>query len=184
MVNSQFPKLFVVLFLLTSPSLTFAAGLQISPAKLDFKLNAQSTTEQALVVVNPTNDVQVFEVYPDDFIEAIQAAPASFTLEAGARKNVKISIDGSKLKKDQRLVTSISIVGKPLADNKFSVGTGAKIPVTVSVPAPANPAIPSWLLWRLIFGAMFLILVFISSKPHRWPPQTGQTAKLPPASGH
>ena len=161
MTHRLLQKILIASFLLAVPSIVTAAGLQISPAKLEFTLPAQSASEQALTIVNPTADVQVFEVYADDFTDIIKAAPASFTLESGAKKTVKISVNTSSLKNDQHLVANLSVVGKPLADNKFSVGAGAKIPITITLAASAKPKIPSWLLWCIIPGVVLAILAII-----------------------
>ena len=158
MAHRQLQKILTASFLLALPSIVAAAGLQISPAKLEFTLPAQSALEQTLTIVNPTADVQVFEVYADDFTDIIKAAPASFTLESGAKKSVKISVDAKRLKNNQHLGANLSVVGKPLADNKFSVGTGAKIPITISVTADAKPKIPGWVFWSIILPCLVLIL--------------------------
>ena len=135
-------KLIPVLLIL-QPLFAQAAGIQVSPARLDFIVPGNSQVSQNLTVVNPTADVQLFEVYPDDFTENVKAVPQSFTLEAGAKKTVAITVNpqtGSLQNQGQILSTNLSVVGKPLADNqKFSVGTGVKIPLNITLTAGSAP---------------------------------------------
>ena len=155
----------ITLTLLIPFPMVIAAGLQVSPAKLDFTVNNKSQTSQTITVVNPTTDVQVFEVYADDFANVIKAQPESFTLESGTRKTVKISVDGQNLKTNQSLATNLSVVGKPLADNKFSVGAGAKIPITITPAASAKPKTPYWVLWCAILACLIIISVVTRRAP-------------------
>jgi P pilus assembly chaperone PapD len=133
-----------------------AAGIQVAPARLDFQIKSEKAAALNLTIVNPTADVQLFEVYTDDFPELIKANPASFTLEAGAKKIVSISIDAGKQKANQSLSTTLSVVGKPLADKQLSVSTGVKIPLTItfsqSVPNPQTHNL-------IFFGLAVLVLV-------------------------
>src|SRR3989338_10080047 len=75
-------------FLIHSAS---AAGISVSPAKLDLIVSGFQASAQ-IVVANPTRDVQVFEIYADDFAENFIFNPASFTLESGERKVVLVTI--------------------------------------------------------------------------------------------
>src|SRR5665213_3519567 len=127
-------KSLAILAVLIIPSaLALAAGIQVSPSELSATVAGGKTTSLNITVVNPTADVQVYEVYADDFSSAITAIPESFTLQSGEKKVVDITIDAAMLKNQagEKLATSLSVVGKPLADNKFSIGTGVKIPITI-----------------------------------------------------
>lgn len=132
-----------------------AAGIQVAPARLDFKVQTGKAVSQNLTIVNPTADVQLFEVYADDFPELIKAVPTSFTLEAGAKKIVSISIDAGKQKANQSLSTTLSVVGKPLADKQLSMGTGVKIPLTITFsPSALNSKNHN----LIFFGLAILVL--------------------------
>ena len=121
------------LLILLLPFTVAAAGIQVSPAKIDINLTTQSTTTQ-LVVFNPTTDVQLYEVSSDDFGGQISASPSSFTLQGGTRQEVTITITRqADAKTGEVLATNISVLGKPLADNKFQLNTGVKIPLIVNV---------------------------------------------------
>lgn len=151
------------------PSAASAAGIQVSPAKLDFSVNNGAPASQNIIVVNPTADVQIYEVYADDFTQIVKPNPASFTLESGGKKTVAINVDSSALNNNrgQNLAFNLSVVGKPLADNKFSVGTGVKIPITVTVNAPVkttNNYRPAYWIAALLIGLALLFKWFTYHK--------------------
>lgn len=123
-------KIFLLVILLLSPALAHSGGLQVSPVKLEFKLALDQTQSQTLVVINPTADVQLFEIYLDEVQPGLKLAPESFTLEAGARRDVTVTADGGKFESDLTLAT-LSLVSRPLSDSRVNVGAGAKIPITI-----------------------------------------------------
>jgi Flp pilus assembly protein TadB len=88
-------------------------------------------------VSNPSSDVAVFEVYPDDFAAAIKAIPSSFTLESGSEKYVTLAV---KTAQEGRLSTLLSVVGRPLASNAFQAGSGVKVPLAITVASATGLA--------------------------------------------
>jgi len=138
------------------PMLTFAAGIQASPARLDFSASQGRPASQNIIVVNPTADVQIFEVYSDDFTDIIKAQPQSFTLQSGESKTVKLTVTPSLAQAEgQKLSTNLSVVAKPLADNQFSVGTGVKIPLSITAAgAPQSGTARLALMVALILFAV------------------------------
>lgn len=140
-----------------------AAGIQVSPALVEFSVpeNVGEKTVQ-ITVANPTADVQILEVYVDDFAESFSIKPASFTLESGARKTVAIALLKNKLPSQANLglAGTISVVGKPLAEGRVNVGTGIKLPFTITLLGAQNPQPahwPNW-LWAIIGGAGISLL--------------------------
>ncbi|MBI2607966.1 MAG: hypothetical protein HYW51_04030 [Candidatus Doudnabacteria bacterium] len=141
------------------PSMVSAAGIDISPAKIDLETHKDQTAEQVITVANPTADVQVFEVYADDFKNLFTFTPASFTLEAGERKTVTLSFDG-KSTDSALLSTNISVLATPLADARFNANTGVKIPTTVRISEGGNSS--NWVNKDLIFfGTLGLVLLYL-----------------------
>jgi len=121
---------FLIAISLLLPLATFAAGIQVSPARLEIDSGISEST--SLTVTNPTNDVQIYEVLVDDFDEVIKVSPESFTLEAGENRNVSVTINQQALQNSSEIIsTTISVVQKPLADARFQAKTGVKIPITV-----------------------------------------------------
>ncbi len=147
-----------ILIMLLLPLSANAAGIEVSPSKLDFTVSGASAS-QNILVANPTADVQIYQVYPDDFAEFIKTNPASFTLESGARKTVEVTVSASSPdnKLPEILATNLSVIGKPLADARFSVATGVKIPLTAKVSTAKQK--PTGYKNILGFGALVIILL-------------------------
>jgi len=160
-------KTTVILFGLALPLLSFGAGLQISPSHLSITVSAGQEMMQKLVVANPTADVQIFEITADNYPDNIIPLPKSFTLESGARKTVIIKIlsQGLLSQTNQKVVTDLSVVAKPLTADELTVGTGAKIPVEITVIQEQykdnNKTIAMFLTITLAF---VLLLAFLKNK--------------------
>lgn len=116
--------------LLHLPFVAAAAGISVSPSSLEFSKTNQA---QQLVVTNPTSDVQIFEVSVNEFKNLIAINPASFTLEAGANRQVEIKLENNSQLNNQVMVTNLSVLGRPLLEERFEVNTGVKIPLTVNL---------------------------------------------------
>lgn len=132
---------FALAIIALKPLLAQASGLLVSPEALSVNLKEQSA-ETELVVSNPTANVQLFEVYPDAFEKNIKIYPASFTLESGERRTVKLTIAAFPQNPWQGkgiLSANISVVAKPLTAVQVQVGAGVKIPLTATFSS-AKPA--------------------------------------------
>lgn len=114
------------------PKITFAGGIQVSPANLEISLQKNESKTVNITVANPTDSLQIFEVYPDAYEKEISVNPRSFTLEAGGRKVVSITIKSASSTKKSSFVTNLSVVGKPLTESEVQANTGVKIPISVS----------------------------------------------------
>jgi len=155
--------------LIALPLTVSATGLSVSPTRLDFEVVDGGKASQTLTVINPTADVMVFEVYPDEFEDAIKANPESFTLESGGRKEVSISVDVSSplfLKEGVGGVksTNLSVVGKPLAESKVNVGAGAKIPVTINMALAKNSPVNKLMLIVISSAAVLAAAFYLGRK--------------------
>ena len=121
------------------------------------KLTLEGQTEEKLVseikVGNPTNDVQIYEIYPDDFANQIKINPASFVLEAKSNKTVAITFDSAR---SGTLATNISVLSKPLLDSRFSANTGVKIPITITISQSSGIFQPRHFE---VAGAVLLLLI-------------------------
>lgn len=173
MTTSRFISIPIILTLCLLASPVGAAGIEVSPAQIEFSFPEKMTEKTVqITVANPTADVQVFEVYADDFTQSFTIQPASFTLESGARKTLAITLKKSQLPSQANLglAGTISIVGQPLAEGRVNVGTGIKLPFTVTLVGerslPPTPW-PNW-LWALLGGAGISVLwvVGLLSKKH------------------
>ena len=119
----------IVLFLF--PSIVCAAGVEASPSKLDI-IASDSSGSTELSVRNPSANVQLFEVYADEFTENIKILPTCFILEAGASEKISI-VYNTKSNTDAIFKTNISVVAKPMTDSTFQFNSGIKIPITITV---------------------------------------------------
>lgn len=122
-------KTILSLFLLLSPLTAFAAGVSASPERLNFNVQNSPVTDE-IIVANPSADVQLFEIYPDDFERQIKITPTSFTLESGERKRIKVTV-GTQWTRGISS-TNISVLERPLADSQVKISAGIKIPVTIN----------------------------------------------------
>jgi len=158
-------KSLIFLFFLTLllPGIIKAAGLQVTPSELNFNLPNNELVDQEIVVVNPTADVQIFEVYADDFSKIITARPASFTLESGGRKTVVIEVRSELVESEPGLYqTDLSIIAKPLLDSRFPANTGIKVPVTIAVHSGeerSSVSLPLWVFY--VTGVAIALLLFL-----------------------
>ncbi len=136
-----------------------AAGIQVSPAKLEFNISDGKPASATIVVANPTANVQLFEISADDFQSAISANPESVTLEAGTRKTIIITVAPKDLPQNgsQLLGTNLSVISRPLAASELGVGAGVKLPVTIAFfPAPKNNLTPI-----ILYAAAALVLAIL-----------------------
>ena len=107
-----------------------AVGLSVSPPELKASGTFFSPAPAKFTVRNSSDEVAIFEVYPDDFEDSIKISPKSFILEAGGKREVEASADFKKLGKYK---TDISIVAKPVANSAFKAAGGLKIPLIVEI---------------------------------------------------
>jgi P pilus assembly chaperone PapD len=163
--------LILTLATLILSSTASAAGIQVSPSGLDFTIGNNRPVSQDIVVANPTPDVHLFQVYVDNFSDAVTANPASFTLEAGARKTVNITVHPKILNKSggELFNTNLSVVSKPLADTRLEVGTGVKLPITVTLAqGTKNNALFLWIFAGiLIFFLGLAATWYITARRHK-----------------
>ncbi|MBI5134640.1 hypothetical protein HZA86_00165 [Candidatus Uhrbacteria bacterium] len=155
--------LFTLLILL--PLSASASGMQISPDRLEFVLPIGQEQQKELVVVNPTADVQLFEVSLDDAVGSMSVQPKSFTLESGARKNLTVRVDANGLPSGVSS-TNLSVVSRLMSDAQVQVNTGVKIPVTIRT-TPIEPRDRSKALGILLaagIGAAVAMLAWDSQR--------------------
>ena len=147
-------KIIVTIILFSLPLVTHASGIQVSPSKLEFNISQKAETKK-VIVVNPTVDVQIFKVYLDDSTRGVELSPASFTLEAGGRKEVAITVDPKKFSSPDTIVyTALSVLGSPLMEGSVPVGTGVKVQVSVTRSGGSSVNVTG-----LIFGLVAVVLL-------------------------
>ncbi len=147
-----------IISLLLAPQFVLAAGIEVKPSKLNVELGAGGG-QYNLEIKNPSKQVQVFEVYPDDFADIISVSLESFTLEAGATRSVVLDI---KPKGESRaLQTNLSVVAKNLVGQNFPAQAGLKIPVNISFAGIPQVEKVINLLTAAYFGVGLLVVGFL-----------------------
>jgi len=161
-------SILVIFLFLNSDLAVFAIGLSVFPKKLEIESKVNKTVTEKIMVKNPSAEVSVFKVYPDDFDNFIKIVPPSFILEFQDSKEVTVEITP---KEEGILKTSISIEAFPVASGTFDAGGGIKIPLTITVNNSQNfwlAKLPNWpfrtdeivwiiLLILIISGVLFAI---------------------------
>ena len=137
-------KLLFIITLLLIPSTVVAAGLEVTPAKLELRASPKESATKSITISNPTADVLLFDVFPDDFADIISVSPKSFTLESGAKQTVKVLI--APPRSNRIITTNLSILAKPLSDSKFQTNAGVKIPISVTVAASRTVSVYFWII--------------------------------------
>ena len=125
-----FPFLAISYFLLATTPTALAVGVGVTPAQLHIDAHAGQESVARIKVTNPSKDVTLFEVYPDDLEAVVSVSPASFTLESKEEKYVDVKVTSPEA---GQFLTTLSVVGRLMADSKFQAGSGVKIPVTITV---------------------------------------------------
>jgi len=163
-VSSIKRVIFIGLILLGVPFGVCAAGIQVSPSSLKFEIRAGEEAEKEIVVVNPAADVQIFEIFADEFSDLVKINVSSFTLEPNSKKTVSIKIDSKSKNKNPGIYkTHLSVIAKPLLDSRFQANTGVKIPVLIvflSAGESGTRTLPFWTLYVfivLIVGAAIIL---------------------------
>ncbi len=128
-----------------------AIGLSVTPPELVVGARRGEEIVERIVVSNPSNEVALFEVYPDEFELLVKVMPASFVLESGEEKNVFVRIEPRQA---GQFVTAVSIVAYPLSQGNFNAASGVKVPVRITVSDSAV-ALPG------------LIFTFVGEQYHR-----------------
>lgn len=148
-------KKLLIAILIIFPSFVFAAGIEVSPAKLEIEgINRDAIFK----VVNPTAEVLIYEAYPEEFEEQILIEPKTFTLQAGETKTVRVYLERRNLNSN-KLATNIAIVGKPLLNQELSTGTGVRLPLQIT-PNNEYKSTPPYPLILFGVGLIVIIVVF------------------------
>ncbi|MBI2463196.1 MAG: hypothetical protein HYV65_03110 [Candidatus Spechtbacteria bacterium] len=151
-------KLLIIILVSIPFAYASAGGITVSPSKLTFDIERGKIEKANIVVTNPTADVQVFEVYPDNFSDVISINPKSFTLEAGMNKSVQISVSQLLSRNTpQVMTTNLSVIARPLTEIQFQANTGVKIPITISVQELPRTGGVITLMEEIVIGIIIII---------------------------
>lgn len=146
-------------------------GLSIFPSEVSIQGAVGKSAMATLKITNTSNDVALFEAYPDDLRSMIAISPASFTLEGGESRDIAITMNATAGKFE----TMISVVSTPLSSGGLKAGAGIKIPLRASfgdqgksLLANISDALgPAAIPIGVAVGALALFLRFFRISPRR-----------------
>lgn len=133
-----------------------AAGLLVTPNRLDLKTQQNASVQTNFLVKNVSASPQIYQINSDEFVSIIFIQPANFRLEPEESILVTTTITPiiSGL-----ISTNISIVAEDLDKRKLNAAAGVKLPLTVAVsenPGNRHPVRPAAIL-IIFFAAMLMI---------------------------
>lgn len=114
------------LVLLSLTPAVLAAGVSVNPSSLDMGNDREAT----ILVANPSTEVMIFSVFPDELDGVVRVEPSSFVLESGEQKKVKVSLASYK---NGTYQTTLSVLSEPLSDTAFKTRPGVKIPLSFTI---------------------------------------------------
>ena len=124
----QLAKLLAVSGILCIPIVASAVGLAVRPSELNLAVNVRGETKTTLTVKNPSREVALIEVYPDELEKIVEVLPTSFVLESGEEQRILITVrpqDAGVFR------TNMSVVANPLSPSGFHASGGVKIPLII-----------------------------------------------------
>lgn len=164
----QFSFILILILLMGIAETAHAVGLSVAPPELKVTQTISIITPAKLTVKNFSDEVAIFEVYPDDFESVIKATPSSFILESHETREVGIQ---SSFHEIGQYGTTISVVSRSISTSSFNAVGGLKIPITIvvngnkslylglisSVPLPYSRILGIGLLILIISISFFVI---------------------------
>lgn len=129
------------------------------------KARVGNLTTVRLLVTNPSSDVAVFEVYPDEFAAFVKANPSSFTLESKAEKMITIEVTAREA---GQFSTLLSIVARPLASNAFQAGGGVKVPLLITAEVTSGLATAISSVTTSPWTGIVAFIILLSWGGYKW----------------
>lgn len=133
-----------------------AIGVSVSPASLSLRAGIGKEAVARFTVENPSREVGVFEVYPEEFESSFILIPSRFILEAGEKRAVTVRA----LSREAGLKrTSIAVEGEPFGEPSFTVGGGVRLPTTFEVFGDSRAAAAAPFAGGAVGGLFALLIV-------------------------
>ncbi len=136
-------------------SVTQAAGIEVSPAKLEMSVGSKSVVSR-IQVKNPTSDVQLYEMSLNTDDSSIVIRPKSFTVQAGGSQEVQLSVEP---KQSTEFSGEVQIVGRPLAATSNEIGSGVKLPLAIHYGAH-NSWYSNYSAW-VVVGILVVVAILV-----------------------
>ena len=160
--------LLVIGSLFFSPYQLQAAGLAVSPDKLDLVGAPGQKIFSQFEVVNISDQAAAYEITGEDLNDQLSFEPQRFSLQPGDNRQIKLTVQWPK---KGQLATTINILSQPLATSTFSAVAGIKLPLNLAIRGQS--VLPGW-VWPL-FVLSCLALIGVSCyywlgwrRRHKW----------------
>ena|SRR3989338_1305125 len=140
--------------ILSIPWMVSAIGISATPATLAIKTTVNREGMARFIVSNPSIEVGLFEVYPEEFEEFITVIPSRFVLEAGERREVLARV---KRREVGTLRTTIAVEAQPLGVPSLGVGGGVRLPLSLEVSGESRLFSATVLSGASSIGIWFLL---------------------------
>lgn len=112
------------------PSVVCAIGVFASPATLSLKTSVGKEVVARFTVKNPSKEVGLFSVYPEEFEGDLTLIPSRFLLEAGEKREVVLR---ARRREAGSIQSTIAVEAEPLGVPALSVGGGVRLPFSLQV---------------------------------------------------
>ncbi len=130
-MRSYFFLISTLTFLILSIPIGISAlGLSVSPPTISVKTVAGEEGVARFTVTNPSNEVAIYEAYPEEFEESISLIPSRFTLESGEKREVLLR---ARRREMGIIRTAIAIEAQPLGLPSLGIGGGVRLPFSLEV---------------------------------------------------
>ncbi len=143
---------YVAMCLHAGVNLAQAAGIEVSPARLEMSVGSKTVVSR-IQVKNPTSDVQLYEVSLNTDNSSITIRPKSFTVQAGGSQEVQLSVEP---KQSTEFSGEVQIVGRPLAGTSNEIGSGVKLPLAIHYGATS-----AWYQKTFFWGLFGIALLLV-----------------------
>ena len=155
------------------PVTAYTIGISATPSTLTIKTTVNREGMARFTVSNPSGEVGLFEVYPEDFEAFITVIPSRFVLEAGEKREVLARV---KRRETGALRTTIAIEAQTLGVPSFGVGGGVRLPFTIEVSVGSRLFSAAVLSGASILGILSLLCALtvlfllrrVSLSPLKW----------------
>jgi hypothetical protein len=117
------------------PLAVHAIGISVSPATLKVQTDIGKEGSARFTVSNPSKEVGLYSVYPEEFEKFITLIPRSFTLEAGESREVIVT---GKWREGGIIRTVIAVEAERLGAPALPVGGGVRLPFSFEVRTPKS----------------------------------------------
>ncbi|MCR4328255.1 MAG: hypothetical protein NUV53_01930 [Patescibacteria group bacterium] len=136
-----------------------AIGITALPSEITITVSRGENTTAHLTVQNPSREVAIFEVYPDDLDTMIIPIPSRFTLESAETRVIEIKLIP---KQEGVFTTNLSVLARPITDPLLGIGSGLKIPINITVTAPRTMSLASIISLSSPLGIIVALLATLA----------------------